>query len=637
MGSPMRKRLWNRLGIAVALALMGAAVRPCPIASAAPADRKGKARPARAKATTRQTPPGDAQGDPAAGLKNPRRIIELRFEGLTNQYINHLNSPDWITRSVAVISLSRMPIENATDAIVRRLQDEKKPVGQLVAWQAMLARAPLLTEKQHRIWQTVTEKMIGKNLFHGDLRIGLLEMLSASPATRDGRAYFTSLFRTTSSLDSSDIPTLIAMGHALRAWGDGELVDGLLRALGNPSTAIRAELILQAAGVDVPWNRTPTAAKAYAEWWRESRQTFTAAAPANDGWKRLKPQFIAAPVDIDSVDLTDRKWRDELELGRLELRQYDFAIAIDCSRSMRPEIERLKRDVRIMFAAFSQVALEPRVGLTLFSPGAIVKHFPLTGDLGRLMGYVGAADIMGPAGEEEWAGALQQTMAGSKWAPPGRYSRRAIVLISDEPITKPQGDRAVPLAQLGAKAGFRIYGVMIRSGQGGKNNPLAVPFDRTASAADLGPGGLKQGGRGGQNRAGQGKGKAGWGYYDTIASATGGQAIDVRVPQGIFGLGLPPQADSTGKGRDKSKKGKANIGNKAGKPLSPVAYAPIYRGGGPTNRVLTMALVDAINPQYADRVEPFVKILVCYCQKAANRIPEKRTWGPPDPMEPNRN
>jgi len=49
-----------------------------------------------------------------------------------------------------------------------------------------------------------------------------------------------------------------------------------------------------------------------------------------------------------------------------------------------------------------------------------------------------------------------------------------------------------------------------------------------------------------------------------------------------------------------------------------------------------MVLVDAINPQYADRVEPFVKILVAYCQMAAARIPEKRTWGPPDKMEPNR-
>ncbi|HUU91389.1 MAG TPA: vWA domain-containing protein [Phycisphaerae bacterium] len=620
----MRERTWKwRAAVAVLAAASALAWGPLALGAA-----------------SRKATAAKSNGDPAAGLKDPRRVIEQRFEGLTHQYVNHLNSPDWITRSVAVISLSRMPVEKATEAIVQRLQDEKKPVGQLVAWQTMLGRAPLLTEKQHRIWQTVTEKMIGKKLFHGDLRIGLLEMLSASPATRDGRAYFTNLFRTTSSLDSSDIPTLIAMGHALRAWGDKELVEQLLRTLGDPSTAVRAELILQAAGADVPWNRTPAAAKAYAEWWRESRDAFTSAGPDAEGWKRLKPQFIAAPVDIDSVDLTDRKWRDELELGRLELRQYDFAIAIDCSRSMRPEIERLKRDMRIMFLAFSQVALEPRVGLTLFAPGVIVKHYPLTGDLNRLMGYVSAADIMGPAGEEEWAGALKQTMAGSQWAPPGRYSRRAIALVSDEPITKPQADLAVPLAQLGAKAGFRIYGVMIRSGGKGKNNPLAVPLDRTASAADTTLPASKQAGGAGKNRAGQGRegqGKGGWGVYDTIAAATGAKAIDVRVPQGIFGLGLPPQADAASLGRDprnQSKKGKAAQGD--GKTLSPVAYAPVYAGGGPTNRVLIMVLVDAINPQYADRVEPFVKILVAYCQQAANSIPEKRTWGPPDEMEPNR-
>ncbi len=630
----MRERTWKWLAVVAVLAAASApAWRPLALGAAS---RKAKA----------ETPAAQTKGDPAAGLKNPRRVIELRFEGLTNQYINHLNSPDWITRGVAVISLSRMPVEKATEAIVRRLQDEKKPVGQLVAWQAMLSRAGLLTEEQVRVWQAVTAKMIAKNLFHGDLRIGLLEMLSASPATRDGRKYFMNLFRRTSSLDSSDIPTLIAMGHALRVWGDRELVEQLLRALSDPSTAVRAELILQAAGVPVPWNRTPGAAKAYGEWWREGRQAFTAAAPHEQGCKKLKPQFIAAPVNLESVDLTDRKWRDELELGRLGLRQYDFAIAIDCSRSMRPEIERLKRDMRVMFSAFALIALEPRVGLTLFSPGGIVKQFSLTGDLGRLMGYVGAADIMGPAGEEEWAGALKQTMTGSKWAPPGRYSRRTIVLISDEPITKPQGDLAVPLAQLGAKAGFRIYGVMIRSLQGSKNNPLAVPFDRTASATDAAGPGSRQGRRAGQNRAMQargnvragGRGNAGWGYYDTIASATGARAIEVRVPQGGLGLGLPPQADGKSSERDRTRKGKGKEkpDAKGSQATSPVAFAPIYSGGGPTNRVLTMVLVDAINPQYADRIEPFVKILVAYCQRAADRIPERRTWGPPDKMEPNR-
>ncbi len=66
-----------------------------------------------------------------------------------------------------------------------------------------------------------------------------------------------------------------------------------------------------------------------------------------------------------------------------------------------------------------------------------------------------------------------------------------------------------------------------------------------------------------------------------------------------------------------------------------MAIAPIYPGGGPTNSILTLVLTDAIGPNHADRVEPLVKILAAYCQKAAARIPERRTWQPPARMEPN--
>jgi len=67
-----------------------------------------------------------------------------------------------------------------------------------------------------------------------------------------------------------------------------------------------------------------------------------------------------------------------------------------------------------------------------------------------------------------------------------------------------------------------------------------------------------------------------------------------------------------------------------------VGLAPLYAGGGPTNLLLTMVLRDAINPQYANRVEPFAKILVAWCQGSAHRLPERRAWGQPDKLEPNR-
>ena len=72
------------------------------------------------------------------------------------------------------------------------------------------------------------------------------------------------------------------------------------------------------------------------------------------------------------------KWRHEMELERLQLRSFAFAIALDCSRSMGGELARIKRDMRVMFAAFSKIAREVGVGLTLFAPGGELRHYPLT-------------------------------------------------------------------------------------------------------------------------------------------------------------------------------------------------------------------------------------------------------------------
>ena len=582
---------------------------------------------------------GGAEGDTAAVASKDHSRAVKAMEYLTGQYAGQLDSSDWIARAAAAISLSRMPTDGATEAIAKQLKAERHVVGQLAAWQAMLARAKLLTDQQFQAWEEATWPMVKQDAFHGDLRIGLLEMLSARPLTNDGRTYFRGLLARTSSLDSADIPTLIAMGRALGAWGDEELVELLIRGLGSPHTAVRSELVLQAAGVGEKWVLGPSAGRVYAEWWKQNKEKFTAKSIGPRAWRKLRPQFVPGPIDPATFDTLDRRWRGEMELGRLQLGSFAFGVAIDCSRSMRAEIDRLKRDMRVMFAAFSMIAREVGVGVTLFAPGVLVRHLPLTGDVGRLMAYVNAADIFGPAGEEEWYGALKTTIEGSRWPTPGEFSRRAIVILSDEPITEPQGRRAVPLAEKAGKEGFRIYGVMIRSLLDPPNNPLSVPFDRTMGGSvfdDDAPG--KRAGRGAAND--RWAGARGWGYYDQIAKAAGGRAIEVYVPQGGLGLGLPITGQTVKGGGKGGGKGGNKAGNKAGKQgggkVSPMAIAPIYPGGGPTGRILAMVLTDAINPLHADRIEPLVKVLVAYCQKAAARIPERRTWGTPDRMEPNR-
>ncbi|MEZ0267095.1 MAG: vWA domain-containing protein [Phycisphaerae bacterium] len=527
--------------------------------------------------------------------------VKRLFDFLTAEYGRLFQkNNDWVNRAVAIISLSRLPTDGATNKILEQMQSEKHPVGKLVAWQAMLGRAKLLTDAQYKAFYAETIKMLRAGLFAGDLRIALMEVLSATPVTIDSRNYWKEVFVTTSALDSSDVPTLIAMGKAVRAWGDPVLYEALIAAMLEPDIAPRAELILKATGAQVPWTLSKEARVTYDKWWKANKAELTAAKPPADGWKRLAPQYVPGPEDAAKVNPKDPRWYKELELGALGLKSFDFVFCLDCSRSMGPEIERLKRDLRVIHAALAQVAVEARIGVTQFAPGNTVELIPLSGNIGALAKIVQGIGIIGPAGDEEWAGAVDRSIKENKWAQVGDRNRRVIVIISDEPIAKEQHDRLVPIATKAAKDAFRIYGVTIRPANV-LTDPLRVAFDRTGDDDDD-DGPPMRGAPGMRRRPGGagGPGGKGWAAYDEVARLTGGSVVHARVPQGTFGLGGAPPPGYEG------------------------AIAPVYPAGGPNKRLLTRVLTDAINPQYADRVEPLVKVLIAYAQKSAVHEPEKR-------------
>ena len=647
-------RRW-RPGFAWLLAavLAAAGAGPSPVASGASnQDNKAKAAAAKKKPKPKKktggkskrkkptTQPATKPAEPVDPAKAARRaeLVRMATDYLTKWYSKQLDSTDWMARAVATISVSRMPTADATETVLKRMDADRHPVCRLIAWQGALARANMLTDEQYQRWRKSTWRMIQSDLFHGDLRIALMEFLGSAPADSSGRAYFLKLFKTTNSLDSGDVPTLIAMGRCLRSWGDAQTVETLIRCLGHPSTAVRAELILQAAGAKVPWNRTPSAAKEYAQWWKDNKDDFTANPPKPNDWKKLRPQYLHEPVKPEDFDVLDMKWRHEMELKSLQLRSFGFVVALDCSRSMRAELDRLRRDILVMLGAFTEIARETGLGLTFFAPGGELKHFPLTDSQSRLRAILRAMDIFGPAGEEEWAGAIEKAMHANRWPRMDENARRVIVLVSDEPITGAQFARALPLCKSGAEYGFRLYGMRVQK-LSPPNNPLKNPLDRTTGgslydpnnplyAKSKGKAGAKaQGGKNkNKNKKNQGgqaaraAARGGWGHYDTLAEATGGRAIDVYVPQGTLGLGVSPGPGG----------GKAGAAKPNGMPI-----APIFPGGGPTYNILTVVLTDVIGPGHSDRVEPLVKILVSYCQKAAARIPERRTWQRPGTMERN--
>jgi hypothetical protein len=459
----------------------------------------------------------------------------------------------------------------------------------------MMSRAPLLTDDQYAIFRAQTAQMIAADLYAGDLRIGVLDALSSVPINQPARKYFGDTFAQTNSLDSRDIPTLIAMGQVMKRWSDSALYESMLAALAEPSTAVRAELVLRAGGADVPWTLSADSRKVYAAWWKKNREALTTHKPPADGWRSMRPQYLPKPLALAEINPDDKRWRSELELGSLGLKNFDFAVSIDCSRSMGAEIDRLKRDLRIMYAALSAVSVEARIGITQFAPENNIKTIPLTGNIKELSDKAAKIDIFGPAGEEDWAGGVERTIADSKWSPVAERNRRAIVVISDEPITPDQHEKLMKVAKKAKDEHFVLYAVIVRPQNNLETDPLKPHERGDMDAANEVLAGLRPRAVLNNPRL------AGFLHYRDFTTLTGGAASACKVlPDGV-GLGEMPSG------------------------ASGALIAPIDQGGGPNVRLLTRVLTDAINPQFADRVEPLVTILLQASQKAAPRIIEKRS------------
>src|SRR4051812_14199247 len=96
---------------------------------------------------------------PALGQTKEQQVEKL-FDFLTNEYGQLLKkNTDWVNRAVAVVSLSRMPTAGATAKLLEQVRGEKHPVARLVAWEALVARGPLLTEAEQRVVYAETVKM----------------------------------------------------------------------------------------------------------------------------------------------------------------------------------------------------------------------------------------------------------------------------------------------------------------------------------------------------------------------------------------------------------------------------------------------------------------------------------------------
>jgi len=514
-------------------------------------------------------------------LTHDQQVAQL-FDYLNDQYGKLLKSPDWIERSLACISLSKLPGPRATDQLLGAVRNDPLPVVRVVAWQSVLSRAKHLDLAQYQTWMDATSGMAKKDLFRGSTRVGLLRTMAISPPTRAAKLAFVGMFGQTNALEPRDIPVIDALGDCLLAWKTPDLGEYVFNRLTNINDAYRAEYLLHRVGLTAPWAGEHMDLGSVAMWklaidndreeLRHNRSGWTPMTAAEpEAWKKLEAQFVPS-ADLDApIDPNDAQWRKETELGRANAKPLDVAFVVDATGSMQPVLDFLKRDMGQIKAALELVSNQPRIAVTFyrdFGDTFVTRSTRLTDKLGQLDAFISTMDAHGGLDRPEAVReALNDCLKENPWAWK-RDGRRAIVLMTDAPPHPDSQQDCVALAKACKDTGVSLLVMKVRS-KDDQSDLVAL---------------------------------------DDLADAAGTEPMWMPLPSDQPRYSLPALVDREILAATR------------------VAYAP--PDDSADRQLLKRLLVQAINPQFADRVEPLVDILLAL---TAPSTPEKRTpFGVPE-------
>lgn len=490
---------------------------------------------------------------------------------LSGIYEKLLASHDWMDRGLALVSLTRMPGDAATETILKSLQTDATPAVRVVAWQCLLARANFLSESQWNKWRDATGPLVEAGAFRGQARIGLIRMLAASEPSPRAKKLWLTIFAETSARQSQDMPVLDALGDCLATWRSRDLLQFLFETLSVTDHAYRAEYVLHRAGVDAPWagqrsdlghhKMWKLALDDYARWWQDNRALWKEIRKSPfESWRQLTPQFVPAPDLEMPIDRFQPQWKKEMEIGAPDLRGLDVVFVIDATGSMQWVLDYFKSDVARILRAAALVSTNPRIGLTFFRDHGdtfVTKSTPLTSKLHELQLALSSIDARGGADSAEAVyDGLREAIQKNPWDW-GEQTRRAIVLIGNGPPHLHTQASCEDAARQCADKGVALY--VVKASGGGELPELSA-----------------------------------------IAAAAKRDAVDIAATR--LHVWPYPRPQMSGNAWH-------------------TAIAPTAGPRSADRQILNGLLSDAINPQFRDRLEPLVGIMLSLTTEF---VPEKR-------------
>ncbi len=519
-------------------------------------------------------PAGEPTTRPLPRSQRPE-VIDRTVQFFLQMYEGHLKGRDWIARSMAVISLSRIDDPRMTERLLKVLVEDETPIVRVYAYEALHGRLDRMTDEQRALWVAQALELGRKGYLWGDLRVGLIGAMAMKGCDAETRALFKGLFNHTNSLNPGDIRTLWALGDLLKQWRSPDLVQTLIGGMGDLNYAYRAELVLHRIDPNVPpihleWKdgSAPMCEAARARWARWYAQRTWEEAPRGTAGT-YGGRSLLMPHGERILDTADPQWSKDYELPRFGLNQLDVGFAVDSTGSMGATVRWIQRDVIRMMKAFELISREPRISIVLYrdrgdeyvvQPIALSDNAQLLAKQLRGASAAGGGDIP----EAVYEG-LHTLIKGQQWSG-AEGARKVVVLLGDAP---PQERTLSPLYALvtdAAKNGFLVYTIKIRSHY--RNVRKLDNYDKPLTTFD--------------RIAELGNGKSFWVDF-----------LEARSDHRRLGTAGPIAFDS------------------------------------PEQVILREVLKAVLRDDYQDRVDPFINVLIHYVDQP---IPEqRRPWDKPSP------
>lgn len=371
----MRTADLSRCRLSLILLLLPAMV----VSGLTPSLARGEdAEPAAAEADKTDTSKAEAGDEKPAELSDAdKKRIQTLKDFFTKLYTRPLENRNWFVRAIAVTLLSRLETPEITDRLVEVLQKDAHPMVRMYAWEALHARNPALTDEQRKTWVAEGIEINQRKTFRGDLRAALLAAATEfGPQGLDGKiaTFYYDLLGEVRHDNPYDSRTLQQMRETVRVWNDPEIVRRTAIMMTRPNVGNAAEFVLGGLNNNIePLGRvdrkvSPDAwRKAQEQWALWAKKANLTPTPVEQLPKyRGLSRFLPAARKLTDPD--DPTWREDLELGKLQITNFDLVFCLDMTGGSASSamMEWVAAHADRILAALKVLSKAPRIGVVYY-------------------------------------------------------------------------------------------------------------------------------------------------------------------------------------------------------------------------------------------------------------------------------